>query len=207
MNNSIINIEEYRELLRKQTALSLKAVFWIFLFVGIFMSTISFVLYMEEESHWLFMMIPAGILYILSIVIIKLIKNMKNKEYTNIYFEQYVKYETEGIKIPLFRVVSTGKSSQTISMLLDITNGIYKLFDIKKNKMELYFESDESRITTKFFFKNKNGLDIIKGKIQFLVDKKKYTFLGYQDVNDLFLNYLRNEGLKYNVQIGRHEKL
>jgi hypothetical protein len=208
MSNSVIGNEEYRELMRKQATLTLKAMFWIFIAMGIAIAVGGLsILLTEDNNDWIPMIIIAGCLITVSIVLAVVSLKSRNKTYTNIYFEQYVDYQTTGTKIPLYRIISTGKSSQTIYMVLDIVDGIYKLYDIRRKKLKLYFEDSESNIRVKFFYKTRHGLDIIKPRIQFFVSGKKYSLYGMAEVNDLFLNFLKNEGLNYEVQTGRAKSL
>jgi hypothetical protein len=208
MSNTIISNEEYRELMRKQMMLTFKVMFWIFLIMGILLAFGGVaMLVIENDEEWIAMMVPAGIMIVVSVVSGIAILNYKNKPFSNYAYEQYVAYETTGTKVPLYRVVSNGKSSQTIYMLLDIVDGTFKLFDIKRNKLKLYFEGKESDIRVKFFYKTKHGLDMIKTKVQFFVNEKKYNVFGMAEVNDLFLTFLKNEGLQYQVQLGREKRM
>jgi|LGOV01.1.fsa_nt_gb hypothetical protein len=207
MNNSIIPYEEYRELLKKQQVLGLKVMIGIFLITSTLMIAGGLYMYFIADDEWFILMIPAGIMLVISIIFMFVIKNYRSKPYNPFTFEKYKEYETTGTKVPLYRVVSTGKSSQTIYMLLDISEGSYKLFDIRRKALKSFFESSTANVRVKFFYKLKNGLEVIKPRIHFFVNGKKYSLFGYPEVNDQFLDYLKNEGLKYEVQIGRNKSI
>jgi hypothetical protein len=208
MNSSIIPYEEYRELLRKKQVLNFKGMIIMFLIMSIVMIGISAEMhFIENDKKWYFMLIAAGILLVICIICMFFLKTYNTKPFSPFYFEKYKNFESTETKLPMYRVVSSGKSSQTIFMILDISNDMYKLYDIGKKTEKLFLEVKTSNTCVKFYHKLKNGLEVMKPKVQFLVNGKKYNLYGYTEVNDLFVNYLRNKGLKYEVQIGRNKSI
>ncbi|MBI9009065.1 MAG: hypothetical protein JEZ05_03460 [Tenericutes bacterium] len=206
--SSIIPNEEYRELLLKQQLLSLKVMVGIFFIIGLPMVVGAFAMQASgEDEGFLVLLIIGSLMVLLSIIVFIVQNKSKSKTFEPYYYQKFVAYETEGTKVPLYRVVSNGKSSQIIYMLLDIEEENYKLFDIQRKGVKLYFEAKASNAYVKFFYKIKNGLEVMKPKILFVVNGKKKYVYGNVEVNDIFLGFLKNAGLKYELQIGRNKEL
>lgn len=201
--NSIINIEEYRELLRQHKVKELLTATYIFLVVAIIELIIAVVISLSEENGFfeagIYMLIPFGLIFILFLITYFVYRNTMNKPFDSFVFQAYKDYEPKGVKIPLYRVVSTGNSSQTIFMLMDIHGDEFDLFDVRKKSLKPYLTGSMKDLTFKFFYKDKRGIEYLKPKLFLLTSRKTYRIQGMVEVLDRLIVYVKSEA--YNLEI------
>ena len=199
--NTIISNNEYAELLKTKAKRDMKLALLIMSISNLFFIGMMFYIIKFEQANFsedaVFLLIPIGMFLLISIFILIYIKKIDTKASPHFSYDKYIEYEEEGTKIPLYRVINYGKSSEIVYLLLILNEGEIKIFDIRKKGLVPYLEGNELNTSFKFYFTMKHGMEIMKPKIDIFIQGKKKRVFGIKEINEKLLNYLKAEGYKY----------
>ena len=200
--NTIINDRTYETLLRASVKKGYILVSYILYGVALLQIGISLIVTGLDIDGFLetgvWFLIPMTFLILIGAIFTYMAKKVDRSSTPHFSYEPYVHFQTRGTKAPLYRIINYGKHSETVYELLELDGDMIKLFDIRRKKLHLHIEALKEETTFKFFFKQKQGLEVIKTKIQLVINGKKRTVFGLKEVNERLLQFLKNEG--YNVE-------
>jgi hypothetical protein len=196
--NEIIQINDYEEILRQNVKKQYKLVFFIIMGITLLQSVVILIIYLTtddkfgDKNIWFFL--PVFILFSAFIINYFLNKHLNQKDTPHFSFEQYKNFESDGIKIPMYRMVQQGKYSQTYYVTADVKDDSIDFYDHYKKGMTLYKTIQKKDAKFRFYYKNKQGLEIIKSKIDLYAHDKKIRLYGIQELNEDILDALKEKG-------------
>lgn len=201
--NDIISNQEYRELLRASIKKNYMSVLYVMIGVAVFYGLLSIVisvLISEEESfNGLWFLIPGAIFLVIGYVFYHLAKRVDNKNSPHFSYDQFVEYKASGTKIPMYRMVNYGNNSQTIYLLMDLENQEFTIYDHKKKGLKVYKKGNQNNTQFKFYYKSKDGFDIIKKYVDIIIDGRKTRVMGYPQINENMIDICQVEGYQVHI--------
>lgn len=199
--NTIITNEDYRNILRNQKIREYKVVIWIMICVGFFMliqgAVIGWTTTDEFLTIFIWFLIPLGIMFGLAFVFYFLMKKTQRNPFESKIYQNYVDYQTDGTKIPLYRVINYGKSSETVNMILDINEDRYMFYDVRRKKMKQYLSCKSDELIFHFFYKNRQGIETLKKKLHLEINGSTKRIFIMREIGEKFIPFLKAEGYKY----------
>lgn len=203
MMKDIISQEDYRELIRKAHMKEFKLIAIILGGSGLFLAIFFFILSLSIDDFSdvkYYLMIPPFGLFVIAFILYAHAKNINIKDVPHFSYDQYISYQSQGTKIPIFRVKNYGNNSETIYCLIDILDDTINIYDHRKKGLKPYLSFRKDQVEFEFFYKNKQGLEIIRKKVNMIVNQKKYRIYGFRQVNLHFIDFLRSENFKIRIK-------
>ncbi len=131
-------------------------------------------------------------------------KYISKKDIHHYAFDQYIDYETEGTKVPVFRILQYGKNSKSVYGIMDLIDERIIIYDVLKHHQKLFLEAKKSDTVFTFYAKTKNDITCMKEKIDIHVNGKKYRIYGFKSVNKNLVSHLKIEYYQVNM-INKHK--
>ena len=195
--NTIIPIEEYRELLcnRQRKVNLMIALSFAFSTITFTVAMYFLSIYNEINTSQLYvLLLPITILLTLTIVFFILAKKAHKKTSPHFSFEQFNTFQTEGMKVPMYRVISSGNTSSNIFILVEILDDQINIYDHYKKQLKPYFSFNRRDAQFQFSYKTKQDIDIISKKVIIKVMGKSVRIFGFKEVNQQLYRFLKQEG-------------
>lgn len=207
--NTIISTYEYKELLIKHVKRNLYIGMYSMIGVAILEGAILFPtlsmtgVFESQSARTFFLLIPA--LFLLVALILYIIaRRVEHREITHYSLPHYENFESEGTKVPLYRLTQNGKNQETVYIILELYADHVHLYDIRRKKVKKFLDTYKTNTVFKFYYKTKSDEDIIKEKIDLMASDRKYRIYGFKSVNSKLISFLQAEG--YRIEIIKKEK-